>query len=128
MAFGIFALFRIDGALAFAGLTFFCVFIPILGGGLVWLPLGVSIFLSGRPGEAVLFLLLSMVFISTMDNFLRPWFLKDRIQLHPLIIFFAILGGARVFGFNGLVLGPLLVILFLTALDLFLAELNIRET
>jgi predicted PurR-regulated permease PerM len=68
------------------------------------------------------------VLISSIDNFLRPWFLKTRIQLHPLIIFFAILGGVSVLGFNGLVLGPLLVILFLTALDLFLAEINIKET
>ncbi|MDR0655677.1 MAG: hypothetical protein LBG22_05120, partial [Treponema sp.] len=44
------------------------------------------------------------------------------IQLHPLIIFFAIFGGIRVFGFNGLILGPMVVILFLTVLDLFLTE------
>jgi predicted PurR-regulated permease PerM len=39
-----------------------------------------------------------------------------------LIIFFAILGGLVVFGFNGFILGPVLVILFLTVLDLFLTE------
>jgi predicted PurR-regulated permease PerM len=128
LAFGIFLIFRIDGALVFAGLTFFCVFVPIFGGSLVWLPMGVVMFLNGRHGEAVLFMLVSMVFISVLDNILRPWFLRTRIQLHPLIIFFAILGGVSVFGFNGLVLGPLLVILFLTALDLFLAELDIKET
>jgi predicted PurR-regulated permease PerM len=127
LAVGIFLIFRIDGALVFAGLTFFCVFVPIFGGSLVWLPMGVVMFLNGRHGEAVLFTLVSMVFISLLDNILRPWFLRTRIQLHPLIIFFAILGGVSVFGFNGLVLGPLLVILFLTALDLFLAELDIRE-
>jgi predicted PurR-regulated permease PerM len=54
-------------------------------------------------------------------------FLKDRIQLHPLIIFFAILGGVSVFGFNGLILGPMIVILFLTMLDLFLIEHRIDE-
>jgi predicted PurR-regulated permease PerM len=127
LAFVIFLLFRIEGAMVFAGLTFFCVFVPIFGGSLVWIPMGVFMFLNGRTGEAVLFMLVSMVFISVLDNFLRPWFLKTRIQLHPLIIFFAILGGISVFGFNGLVLGPLLVILFLTALDLFLAELDIKE-
>jgi predicted PurR-regulated permease PerM len=127
MAFGIFLIFKIDGALVFAGLTFFCVFVPIFGGSLVWIPIGAAMFLNGRTGEAVLFLLVSMIFISGIDNFLRPWFLKTRIQLHPLIIFFAILGGLSVFGFNGLVLGPLLVILFLTVLDLFLAELDIKE-
>jgi predicted PurR-regulated permease PerM len=128
LAFGIFLLFRIEGAMVFAGLTFFCVFVPIFGGSLVWIPMGVFMFLNGRPGEAVLFMLASLVFISVLDSFLRPWFLKTRIQLHPLIIFFAILGGIIVFGFNGLILGPLLVILFLTVLDLFLAELDIKET
>jgi predicted PurR-regulated permease PerM len=128
LAFGIFLLFRVEGALVFAGLTFFCVFVPIHGGSLVLIPIGVVMFLNGRHGAAVLFMLVSMVFISVIDNFLRPWFLKTRIQLHPLIIFFAILGGISVFGFNGLLLGPLLVILFLTALDLFLEELDIKET
>jgi predicted PurR-regulated permease PerM len=127
LAFVIFLLFRIEGALVFAGLTFFCVFVPIFGGSLVWIPMGVVMFLNGRTGEAVLFMLVSMVFISALDNFLRPWFLKTRIRLHPLVIFFAILGGISVFGFNGLLLGPLLVILFLTVLDLFLAELDIKE-
>jgi predicted PurR-regulated permease PerM len=64
----------------------------------------------------------SGIVISTLDNLLRPFFLRDRIQLHPLIIFFAILGGISTFGFNGIILGPMVVILFLTVLDLFLTE------
>jgi predicted PurR-regulated permease PerM len=54
-------------------------------------------------------------------------FLRDRIQLHPLIIFFAILGGVTAFGFNGLILGPMIVILFLTVLDLFLTEHKMED-
>jgi predicted PurR-regulated permease PerM len=127
LAFLLFLIFRINGALVFAGLTFICVFIPILGGSLVWIPLGVSMFLAGRTGEGVLFMLVSLVVISGLDNFLRPWFLKVRIQLHPLVIFFAILGGVSVFGPNGLLLGPLVVILFLTSLDLFLTGHDIKD-
>jgi predicted PurR-regulated permease PerM len=55
-------------------------------------------------------------------------FLQNRIQLHPLIIFFAILGGLQMFGFNGLILGPMVVILFLTVLDLFLTEHEVGKT
>jgi predicted PurR-regulated permease PerM len=62
-----------------------------------------------------------------LDNVLRPMFLRDRIQLHPLIIFFAILGGVSAYGFNGLILGPMVVILFLTVLDMFLNEHKIGE-
>ncbi|MDR1099539.1 MAG: AI-2E family transporter [Treponema sp.] len=127
MAYIIFSLFHVRGALVLAALTFICVFIPMLGGGLVWLPLGIARILSGNIVGGIFFLIVSGIFISTLDNVLRPMFLKDRIQLHPLVIFFAILGGVQAFGFNGLILGPMMVILFLTVLDLFLTEHKIRN-
>jgi predicted PurR-regulated permease PerM len=127
MAYIVFVVFGVKGALVLAMVTFICVFIPMIGGGLVWLPLGLVRIISGDPGGGILFLIVSGFFISLLDNVLRPMFLKDRIQLHPLIIFFAILGGVSVYGFNGLVLGPMVVILFLTVLDLFLSEHKIEH-
>jgi predicted PurR-regulated permease PerM len=127
MAYIIFSIFQVKGALVLAALTFICVFIPMIGGGLVWLPIGVMRILNGDIAGGIVFLAVSGLFISLLDNVIRPLFLKDRIQLHPLIIFFAILGGINVFGFNGLVLGPVVVILFLTVLDLFLTEHKIGE-
>jgi predicted PurR-regulated permease PerM len=127
MAYIIFAIFRVQGALVFAVLTFICVFIPMIGGGIVWLPLGLLRILRGDVTGGIVFLVVAGIFISLLDNVLRPFFLKDRIQLHPLVIFFAIMGGVTVFGFNGLILGPMAVILFLTVLDLFLREHEINS-
>jgi predicted PurR-regulated permease PerM len=127
LAYIIFSIFRVNGALVFAGLTLICVLIPMVGGGLIWLPLGIVRIVNGDLPGGVVFLLVSGLFISTLDNFLRPVFLQNRIQLHPLIIFFAILGGVWAFGFNGVVLGPMAVILFLTVLDLFLTEHKIER-
>jgi predicted PurR-regulated permease PerM len=127
MAFVIFSVFKVTGALVFAALTFFCAFIPIFGAGIVWVPLSLLRIFYGDLGGGILFFVTSGIFISTLDNLLRPVFLKDRIQLHPLIIFFAILGGISVFGFNGIILGPMVVILFLTVLDLFLTEHKIEQ-
>jgi predicted PurR-regulated permease PerM len=127
MAYIIFSIFRVKGALVFAGLTLISVFIPMIGGGLVWLPIGVVRIINGNVAGGVVFLIISGIFISTLDNFLRPMFLQNRIQLHPLIIFFAILGGMGAFGFNGFILGPMVVILFLTVLDLFLTEHQIKH-
>ncbi|GHV65944.1 AI-2E family transporter [Spirochaetia bacterium] len=127
MAYIVFTVFDVKGALVLAMLTFICVFIPMVGGALVWLPLGLIRLLTGNVVNGVLFLVVSGIFISLLDNVLRPMFLKDRIQLHPLIIFFAILGGLSAFGFNGLILGPMIVILFLTVLDLFLTEHKIEN-
>lgn len=122
IAFILFTIFRIQGALVFSIVLFFCTFIPIIGAGTIWGPLGIFKIVTGDVVGGIVFLILSGILISTLDNLLRPLFLKDRINLHPLIIFFAILGGVSVFGLNGLVLGPMIVILFLTVLDLFFVE------
>ncbi|GHU26898.1 AI-2E family transporter [Spirochaetia bacterium] len=122
IAFIIFSIFQVKGALVFAALTFICVFIPMIGGSIIWIPLGIVRIVSGDIYGGIIFMVVSGLCISTLDNFLRPFFLQNRIQLHPLIIFLSILGGITVFGFNGLIIGPLVVIFFLTVLDLFLAE------
>ena len=122
VAYIIFSIFKINGSLVLAVVTFIVVFIPVLGATVVYLPLAIIKFVGGNISGGIIFLIVSMIFISGIDNVLRPIFLRDRIQLHPLIIFFAILGGLVVFGFNGFILGPVLVILFLTVLDLFLTE------
>jgi predicted PurR-regulated permease PerM len=126
-AYLVFLAFSVKGALVFASITFVCVFIPMIGGAIVWLPLGIAKIISGDIVGGVLFIIISGTFISLLDNFLRPVFLQNRIQLHPLIIFFAILGGLQAFNFNGIVLGPIIVILFLTVLDLFQTEHNLRK-
>ena len=122
VAFIVYTSFGVSGSLVFAVLTFILVFIPMFGATLIWIPLGVFRIASGDITGGLIFMLISLVFISGIDNVLRPFLLKDRIKLHPLIIFFAILGGLFLFGFNGFILGPVLVIFFLTVLDIFLIE------
>jgi predicted PurR-regulated permease PerM len=122
VAFIIFTIFGVKGSLVLAVITFFLVFVPMFGAAVIWLSLGIFRIAGGDIAGGIVFLIISAVFISGIDNFLRPFFLKDRIRLHPLIILFAIFGGLAAFGFNGFVLGPVLVIFFLTVLDMFLAE------
>ncbi len=121
-AFVIMLCFKVSGALFLSVLLMFASFIPLMGAALVWLPVGVAICASGAFVKGIIFLVLSAVCISFLDNFLRPLFLKDRIQVHPLVIFFSILGGISFFGMNGLILGPLIVILFFTVLDLLVSS------
>lgn len=122
VAFIIFSIFRIQGSLLFAVLILFSSFVPMIGTGLVWGPIGISLIFSRSFATATVFGLLCAFFISFLDNFLRPFFLKDRIKIHPLLIFFSIIGGLKVFGFNGVLLGPLIIILFFTILDIALEE------
>lgn len=117
-AFVIMLIFGVEGALLFSVVLMFASFIPLFGTAIVWVPIGIVIFITDSAIKGVLFLIICGVCVSFLDNFLRPMFLKDRIHVHPLVIFFAILGGLQVFGLNGLLLGPMIVILFFTVLDM----------
>ncbi|MDR3325102.1 MAG: AI-2E family transporter [Spirochaetaceae bacterium] len=127
LAFIVFSVFRVNGALVFACLTFVCVFIPMLGGALVWIPVGAARILSGDVAGGILLTLIAGLCISLLDNIIRPFLLKDRLKLHPLVIFFAIMGGLALFGVNGLILGPLIIVLFLTVLEMFFKEHHIKK-
>ncbi|MBO5100094.1 MAG: AI-2E family transporter [Treponema sp.] len=121
-AFVIFLCFGVQGSLLLAVVLMFATFIPLFGAAIVWLPIGIVLCISDSLFKGLLFLIISGVCISFLDNFLRPFFLKDRINLHPLVIFFSILGGIQLFGLNGLILGPLVIILFFTVLNLIIAS------
>lgn len=115
-------IFGIEGALLLAILTFFSSFLPLIGCGFVWVPIGVGLFFSAGALKAIVFLIVAGITISSLDNFLRPFFLKDRIKVHPFLIFFSMLGGIKLFSFNGIILGPMIIILFFTVLDIALEE------
>jgi predicted PurR-regulated permease PerM len=119
MLFLICLLLSVRGALVLAALTSVAAFIPMIGTALVWIPIAAGIALGGDIPRAIIFLALSAIFVSTLDNFIRPVLLHERLKIHPLLIFFSILGGLRVFGFNGLVLGPLILMLFFSATELY---------
>jgi len=108
--------------LLFSVILLFCSFLPMVGCAVVWLPLGLSVLVSQGTIPGIVFMILCAIFISFLDNFLRPFFLRDRVKIHPLLIFFSIVGGLKAFGFNGILLGPLVIILFFTIVDIALEE------
>jgi predicted PurR-regulated permease PerM len=109
----------IKGSLVLAALTMVAAFIPMIGTALVWIPTAVGIALDGHVEKAILYLVLSAILVSTLDNFIRPILLHERLKIHPLLIFLSILGGLQLFGFNGIVIGPLILMLFFSAIELY---------
>jgi predicted PurR-regulated permease PerM len=119
MMFIVCLLFGIKNTLVLASLTAVASFIPMAGTALVWMPLAAIIAIGGNLAKAIAFALCAALLVSSLDNFIRPLLLGERLKIHPLLIFFSILGGLSLFGFNGLVLGPLILILFFSAAELF---------
>lgn len=126
-AYILFSIFRIRGALLFAVLSVLCSFIPLIGAATIWIPVGILKMTTTSIWSGIFLLCLSAVFITAVEIILRPMILKDRMKLHPLLIFFAILGGLEFFGINGLVIGPAIIMLFFAVLDVFKDAYSINE-
>lgn len=125
-SFIIYLIFGVQSAFLLAILTFFSTFLPLVGCGLIWFPIGISMCFTHSIIKGLLFLIIAGSIISFMDNFLRPFFLKDRIKIHPLLIFFSMLGGIHMFSLDGIILGPMIVILFFTVLDMALETEEVK--
>ena len=93
--------------------------IPVAGSFLVWLPASVYLALTGHWTRATLLTLWGLFVISTIDNFLRPKLIRGRTKLHELLVFFAVLGGLRVFGVLGIVLGPVVLAIAMALVEIF---------
>ncbi|MBW2323621.1 MAG: AI-2E family transporter [Deltaproteobacteria bacterium] len=83
--------------------------IPIVGTALVWVPAVVYLIIMGKWISAIFLTIYSMVLVGSIDNFLRPYFMKGQAEMSPFIIFLAIIGGIQLFGLMGILYGPLII-------------------
>jgi predicted PurR-regulated permease PerM len=95
-------------------------FIPIGGTALIWAPAGIILLIGGAVSKGILLLGIGVFVISMVDNLLRPFFISTRTNIHPLLLFFAVLGGIQAFGLIGLIAGPLIATLFLTLIEIYI--------
>lgn len=93
--------------------TGFFSLVPVFGSGLVWAPAAIVLALTGHLGKGLILAGLGIAVIGTVDNIVRPLIIRKSVQLHTLLVFFALLGGVEMFGVMGLFVGP--VILSVTA-------------
>jgi predicted PurR-regulated permease PerM len=84
----------------------FCSMIPLIGPPIVWAPVAIGFAYAGAWGKAAAVAIVGAGVIGTTDNIIRPWIVSGRVQLHPLLVFLSLLGGAQSFGFLGLFIGP----------------------
>ena len=103
--------------------TAFTALFPIGGSLLVWLPTSIYLgFVEGPLWRGVALFFWGLLIVGSIDNFLKPLLIGNRLQLPILILFFSILGGLKLFGIIGLILGPMIVTLLLALLDLYMKD------
>ncbi len=103
--------------------TAFTALFPIGGSLLVWLPTSIYLgFVEGPLWRGVALFFWGLLIVGSIDNLLKPLLIGNRLQLPILILFFSILGGLKLFGIIGLILGPMIVTLLLALLDLYMKD------
>ena len=102
-----FVIAGVPGAALLTLLTFFLSVVPV-GPPLVWLPVALWLFCQGSTGWGI-FMLAWGVAVSSVDNVVKPWLISQGSDLPFILIFFGVLGGALVFGFIGVFIGPTLL-------------------
>ena len=80
--------------------------VPLVGSGIVWVPAVILLAAGGEWTRAAILLAWSAGLVALADNFVRPWIIGQRTNSNPLLVFFALLGGAKLFGLAGLFIGP----------------------
>ncbi len=135
-AIGIPLLACIQGIIAFIGYLIFGVsdpgfyailtglasIIPFIGTALIWLPLSIYAALTSQWFTCIGLLAYGSIIVSQCDNFIRFILQKKMANTHPLITIFGVIAGLPIFGFMGLIFGPLLVSLFMLFMDMFRQE------
>ena len=107
----------IPSALVWAVLMVVLCLIPMAGAALVWAPAAIFLGLTGHYAKAVVLFLFGLLVISAIDNFLRPRLVGGRTRMNELFIFFSVLGGLKVFGVIGLLIGPVVLAITIALLD-----------
>ncbi|MFO0775770.1 MAG: AI-2E family transporter [Nitrospiraceae bacterium] len=93
--------------------------LPFGGTALIWVPMGLWLLWIGPTWKGVALLIWGGAVVSTVDQFLRPFLIGQEAQIPVFLLMFSVLGGLAVYGVIGVFLGPVVMALLLTALQIY---------
>ena len=83
--------------------------IPVVGTAAIWAPLAINLIIGGNVWQGIILFIYGSAIISSIDNLVRMVLLKKTANIHPLVTLFGVILGMNLFGFWGIIFGPLLI-------------------
>ncbi|WP_373075158.1 AI-2E family transporter [Zeaxanthinibacter enoshimensis] len=123
-----FLIFKIDSPFFWAGMVAIGSMIPFVGALLGTIPAFILTLSAGDDFAAFGILIYGLVIVGSTDNFIRLYVLRRLDNVHPLITLIGVLVGVPLFGFIGLIFGPLLISLFLVIVRIYKKEYGKQES
>lgn len=112
----------VDEALFWAVITAVMSVLPVVGTTLVWIPLSIAMYVGGQATQGIALFLFGTLVITNIDNLFRFVLQKKIGDTHPLITFFGVIIGMSLFGFVGIIFGPLLISYFILLVKIYRNE------
>lgn len=111
------------------GIPYFAFFVLILtflsviplGAGIVTIPIGIVRIFMGDIWQGLLIVLGHLIVVTNIDNYLKPKLVPKSARLHPALILLSVFGGISVFGLLGIVIGPVLMVLITSTIEVYMA-------
>jgi len=101
--------------------------LPVVGAALAYVPLAIIFFANNQELQGIILLVYGFGFIGTFDNILRFTLARKIGNVHPLITVFGVIIGLELFGFVGLIFGPLLISLFILLIRIYSNEFMVKK-
>ena len=98
--------------------------LPVVGAALAYVPLSLVFFAKGDSGKGIIMLIYGFGVVGVVDNVFRFWLQKKLGDVHPMITVFGVIIGVTMFGFIGLIFGPILISLFLLMIKIYVSEFS----
>jgi len=105
-----------------AVLTGFASILPIIGTGLIWLPVAIYQLVDGETWQGIVVLAWGFIFLSSVDNVIRFLLAKKMADVHPIVTVLGVIMGLQYFGITGLIFGPLIISYFIILLKIYYTE------
>ena len=97
-------------------------FFPLVGTMIVWVPLVIYLYSVNHNLAATSLMIYSIVVTGNVDYITRLGLLKKIGNVHPMITVLGVIVGLKLFGFMGLIFGPLLISYFIILLKIYMNE------
>ena len=107
----------------FLGLvTAICSMIPVVGAMIIWIPIVLFQLSIGNTWQGIAIAIWCLFLVGSIDNIARFALQKKMANVHPLITIFGVLIGINIFGFLGIIFGPILFSIFFLLVKIYIDE------
>ncbi len=112
----------VDSPVLLGAATAISSIVPIIGTTIIWIPVVSYLFLSGEASHAIALGLWCLLVVGTIDNMIRPLFISGHSKAPLFLTILGVFGGLTAFGFIGIIIGPLVLVICSTLFQFYIIE------